>query len=231
MVNTVDGWPGRIALLVCALSLPAAFPQVAGAQVPDRQEPIPLERDGPQSRWDITASFGWKAPVSNLTQDPESFGTSVTPGIAVGLDGAYWFRSGFGVGLQGFWAPAELNVIATEFQGTIPERLGNVQYFAFSVNALYRLSVGGTASVVQPYFALGAGLRHLGVEAIASPEVEDSTDPALTAALGVFVPVASAFAIRAELRDYASNYKSPTTGESKLQNDIIISIGFTYRIF
>ena len=235
VVKTVDGWRGRWTYLVCAMGLLAALPQSAAAQEPDpsfqRQERIPLEREGPGSKWDITAFVGWKAPVANLTNNSDTFGTSVTPGVALGAEGAYWFRSGFGIGLQGFWAPSQLNGFETNVEGTIPETLGSVQYFAFSANAMYRLNVGGPAATVQPYFALGAGLRYLDVDTNAGPEVEGAADPALTAGMGVFVPLAQAMALRVEFRDYMSTYKSPVTGDSKLQNDLLISIGFTYRLF
>jgi len=237
VVKTVDGWRGRWTYVVCAIGLLAALPQGAAAQEPDpsfqRQERIPLEREGPASKWDITAFVGWKAPISNLTENKDTYGTSVTPGVALGLDGAYWFRSGFGIGVQGFWAPSRLNVFETNPETTPPsaKTFGDTQYFAFSANALYRLNVGGPAATVQPFFALGGGARYLKVEADAGPEVTSAWDPALTVAMGVFVPLARTFAVRAEFRDYLSSFKSPVTGDSKLQNDLLISIGFTYRIF
>ncbi len=237
MANTVDGWWRRYTYLVCALGLIAALPQAMAAQDPDprfeRQERIPLEREGPASVLDLTAFVGWKAPVGNLTENKDTFGTSVTPGVALGLDGAYWFGSGFGIGLQGFWGPSRLNVFETNPETTPPEAntMGDVNYFALAASALYRLNVGGPAATVQPFFALGGGMRYLHVQADAGPEVESAWDPALSVAMGVYVPLARTMAIRAEFRDYISSFKSPTSGDSRLQNDLLISIGFTYRIF
>lgn len=229
--------PGWLAVLCIAVGLAlgssAWGPRPAAAQDPDyfeRAESIPLERAGPQSRWEVSAFFAWMAPVANLTGDPDSFGTTINPNLAFGVDGAYWF-SNFGIAAQGFWAGSELNVIATEFQGAIPEELGSANYYAASVSGLYRLGVSGPAAVVQPYFALGAGIRHLDVEAMASPEVEDSTDPVLTGGLGGLVQVSDALALRAEIRDYLSSYESPTTGDSALQNDFLFTVGLTYRIY
>ena len=67
----------------------------------DRPERIPLEREGTAGLFDLHAFFAWLAPVSDLTDDPESFATIVNPTVSFGIDGNYWIpNTQFGIGLH-----------------------------------------------------------------------------------------------------------------------------------
>jgi hypothetical protein len=103
--------------------------------------------------------------------------------------------------------------------------LGDANYLTAVANAVYRVPVSGTATPVQPYFAAGFGIRHLDLDDTLATEAASSTDPMGSIAAGAWIPLSGSIALRAELRDFLSFFESPVTGDSKLQNDIAITIG------
>lgn len=207
---------------------------LAAAPGAEAQEPEPddeARRALAPSRASLGVFLGVLAPLNDVTADPSSFGTSVTVAPAFGVDAAFWPGGGdFGLGLQGVFAPGEIKVETTEFTGAIPDALGDARYFAGTATLLYRLRLSGARGRVEPYFGLGAGLRHLSVDPIAEPELEDATDPLGTLAAGTNVWFSRRLAIRFEVRDHVLGFESPTTGESRLQNDIAITVGLGTRI-
>lgn len=204
------------------------FASAAAAQAPMGDE----GDDGlPPARAAVGIFAGSLSPLNDLTEDPASFGTFVSVAPALGAELTLWPRGGrIGVELQGVFAPGELKLRATEFQGAVPDDLGNSYYWAGSATVLYRLRPAGVRGRVEPYFGIGAGLRHLAVEAIASPEVEDATDPLATVAAGTDVWFSRGLAIRFEVRDHLLSFESPTAGDSKLQNDVLVTVGATVRL-
>ncbi len=215
---------------VLILSCVSVAPVAAQETITPRQERIPLEREGPQSVFDLVGFVGWMAPLNDITDDPASFGTAINPSASFGVEGTRWFGSGFGIGFLGFWTPSELDVIQRNVSVEVPDDLGDVDYFSAVVTGLYRLFVTGPASTVQPYFLLGAGVRHLSVSEEAAPIVEDATDPQLAVGLGTFVQVGSSITVRFGVQDFLSVFEGPDS-DSRLQNDILVSIGVGYRFF
>ncbi len=179
-------------------------------------------RDGGFS---VSAAFGVLTPLANLTDDPESFGTVITPYLAAGVEAIVWTSSRFGIGVVGLYSPSDLDGVGTQFQGATPDDLGAADYFAGAVNLIYRIRSPGSGGAVEPYFALGGGVRHVSVEAVAGPEVESGTDPMGTLAAGVRLEALPGLWLKVEVRDFASFYESPSTGESRFQNDIAITLG------
>lgn len=218
--------PGRIAAGLAAL-LVLGIPSGAGAQ-----EGRPLDEHGlVGSRANLGLFVGALSPLNDLTSDPASFGTSIAVSPVFGTDASFWLGAGrLGLGLQGFFGPGELQVEPTEFQGAIPDDLGDADAFVGTATLLYRVQLPGAQGRIEPYFGLGAGLRHLAVDPIAEPEVEDSTDPLGTIAAGAHVWFARRLAIRFELRDHLLSFESPTTGDSRLQNDVSVTVGVATRI-
>lgn len=225
----VTGWSARRAATALLAAAALVVPSGAGAQ----QEGLGLdaERTLESSGANLGVFLGALSPLNDLTSDPSSFGTSVAVSPVFGADAAFWPGAGrLGLGLQAFYAPGQLQVEATEFQGAIPNDLGNANAFVGTATLLYRLQLSGARGRLEPYFGVGAGLRRLGVDAIAEPEVEDSTDPLGAIAAGAQVWFARRLAIRFEVRDHLLSFESPTTGESRLQNDISITVGLSTRI-
>lgn len=216
--------PGGLAVAAMLVAAPATRAQEATGPGAEERAPTP-------PRAVIGVFTGVLAPLNDLTSDPGSFGTAITVSPTFGVDAAFWpGRGSFGLGLQGLLAPGDLQVKATEFQGAVPEELGNAHYFAGSATLLYRLRLADAQERVEPYFGVGAGLRHLSVEAVAEPEVEDVTDPMGTLAAGTRVWFSRRLAIRFEVRDHLLAFESPTTGESRIQNDISVTVGLGTRI-
>jgi hypothetical protein len=199
-----------------------SFAPLDAQALPDPASP------GPST--ELVAYVGIFYTLANLTLDPASFGTVIDPDVALGASAVIWTSDRFGFGVTGLFSPANLTAIGAQFQGATPSDLGSATYLAGAVNALYRVPVSGTATTVEPYFALGAGLKHLSLDEIAAPEAESATDPLVTGAIGVRIGILGNLLMRAEVRDFASLYESPTTGDSRVQHDLAVTVGFGTRI-
>jgi hypothetical protein len=207
-----------------ALTLWLAGP--GAAQMADEAD----ERIAEPTGFEIGAFVGWVSPLSNLTEDPDApFATVVNPYVSFGAEAVYWLSPRFGIGAFGLFAPSELR--ATQLVDPMtPADLGDANYITAVANVVYQVPVSGTATLVRPYFALGAGIRHLDLDETQATEATSSTDPVGTLAAGVRIPFSAGISLWTELRDIASYYESPITGDSRLQNDIAITIGVGTRI-
>lgn len=207
-----------VTLRACAAALLLILPAPAPGQ------PAPSGA-GPE----VSVTAGVLAPLAELTSDPGSFSTEVSSAVGVSGSLGYWLGAGFGVAASGVWAPAELNVQQSGFTGPIPNDLGDADYLAGTLALMYRIRSGGAAPIVEPFFGLGAGVRRLSVDPIAAPEVEDATDPAATVVAGAVTRLGSGLALRLEVRDLVSRYESPLDGESRVQNDVVVGVGMSFR--
>lgn len=206
-------------LAVVALLMTAGAPVTAQASF----------QESGDSGFELLGAIGLLTPVGNLTADPASFGTTINVNIAYGLDAIYWTSRNWGFGGTGWYSPAQLQARDIP-QGSIEPDLGTADYAIGTLQAIYRIKGEGSRSPLEPYFAAGGGVRSISVGAKAQPQVESSTDIAGTIAGGVRLEgVISKMMIRLEIRDNISTYKSPTTGESRLQNDLIASFGIGVR--
>lgn len=206
---------------------------VAGATGPLRAQAQPA--GGPELAPDTTlhegggpelfALGGSLAPLARLSSDPGSFATEISSAPIVGGTAGYWLRSGLGAGVQVLYAPASLNVLPTSFQGPIPTGLGDARYLAATLELRYRLQSGGPAGVLAPYVAAGGGIRRLSFDPIAKLDVHDTTDPVGTVAIGAEAKFLGPAAVRLELRDYLSRFDANAAGTSRLQNDLVITVG------
>lgn len=217
---------GRALLSAVCLILGGAASLGAQADPLGRGDAAP----GPPVGLEATAFVGWISSLADLSEDPDAFSTAIDPYVAVGADAVFWFSERFGLGVTGVFAPSELGTRATQPDLPAPEDLGGVDYLAGVANLVYRIPISGTASAVRPYFAVGAGLRHLEIAESARPDLESSTDPAATIAGGVRLDVLGDVQLRMEVRDFMSSYEAPGTGESTFQNDIAVTVGFGTRV-
>lgn len=195
-------------LLVSASSAPAQEPRTTGPEV--------------------AVSGGVLAPLSLLSSSDVSFSTEVSTSAAVS-GGVAWWLGAFGVEARGVWAPARLGLRPTGIGGAIPDNLGDAEYLAGTIDLVYRLRLAGPAGMVEPYVAAGAGVRRLELDPIARPEVRSTTDPVGTLAAGARVDLWRPVAIRFEVRDHVSRFDATETGSSKLQNDVLVTLGLTVR--
>ena len=197
----------------------------AAAQMAEEAGPA----DGAPGRFRFAAFVGWLAPITNLTDNADLFSTVINPYVAFGADATYWVSETFGIGVLGLFAPSELQ--ATQVQPDVfAVDLGDANYLTAVVNAVYRVPVSGTAVPVQPYFAAGFGIRHLDLDDTLATEAASSTDPTGSLAAGAWIPLSGNISLRAELRNFLSFFESPVSGDSKLQNDIAITLGIGTRV-
>lgn len=211
--------PGCALAILLSLSFPPA-----GAHAQAAPAPLPAG-PGPE----ISVSGTALTPLALLTENPGTFGTEISTGLGVTGTLGWWFGDSFGVTAHGVWVPAELDLQQSTFTGPIPDALGDADYLAGSLNLVYRLTLPGAASAVEPYFGLGGGVRDLDVAPVASPDVADATDLAGTLVGGTYARLGSGASLRLEVRDLVSTYESPLSGDSKLQNDLLVSIGIGFR--
>lgn len=182
----------------------------------------------PGSGPEVRISAGVFAPLSLLSTSDVSFSTEVSSTAALG-GGVTWWLGALGISARGVWAPAQLSLRPTGIGGAVPDDLGDAEYLAGSVDLVYRLRFPGPASLVEPFVALGAGLRRLELDPVASPEVRSATDPLGTVAAGARVDLWPPVAIRFEVRDHVSQFDATETGASELQNDILVTVGLSVR--
>lgn len=210
-------------LLALCLALPGPWsPEPALAQESaEREEPARVLRAGGV---ELSVLAGALAPVSRLSERAESFGTELTASGLLALDGIYWVGSRVGIAARGAYAPATVSVIPGGLAGAVPEDLGPADYWTVSAEARLRFEPPGEGIALTPYLSAGAGLRMLDVRALAGPEVEDSSDPLLTLAAGVGLPLGGPVDLKFELREHLTFYESPA-GQSRLQNELAALVG------
>ena len=188
---------------------------------------------------ELSGSIGVLTPLSSLTStDIVGADTSVvartdlstTVAFLAALD--YYFANGLGIGVSAAYAKPDATAQVVDTTAVPPAfiRLGDASYWAVSGNIMYRPHLTGPTALVVPYAAIGAGIRSLSFSQDGTLSLSNSTDLMGTAALGALVDLATAVALRGELRYNLSSYKSPLTGNSTLQNDIVVSVGATFKL-
>ena len=207
-----------VGLTAPALALSQDFPELAQRD----------ERERTRSIGVITGYFGVMAPLANLTEDPESFSTDVSVSIAFGGEFDYFFKSGFGVGLFGLYAPAKLTISPGDVPSAAPIDLGGAKWSTITANLMYRVDLKGPAGMVEPYVLVGGGIRNLNVDPIAAPEATDSTNGIFDFGLGAFTIISEHWAIRIDLRGYISPFNVEATDNTRTQFDTTILFGISY---
>jgi hypothetical protein len=204
-----------------------AAPVVAFAQeIPELAERD--ERERTRSVGVVTGYFGVMAPLANLTEDPETFSTDVSISIAFGGEFDYFFKSGFGVGLFGLYAPAKLTISPEDVPSAAPIDLGDAKWSTITANLMYRVDLKGPAGMVEPYVLVGGGIRSLNVDPIAAPQAVDSTNGVFDFGLGAFTIISEHWAIRLDLRGYVSPFNVEATDNTRTQFDTTILFGISY---
>lgn len=213
--------------------LPAGTASAQDMAMADEQ---PEER---RSALDLSGAIGVLAPLSSLTSfNIEGADTSVvartdlstTVAFLAELD--YYFPNGLGIGVSATYAKPDVTAQVVDTTAVPPAfvTLGDANYWAISGNLMYRPHLTGPRAIVVPYGAIGAGVRSLSFSQSGTLALSNSTDFMGTAALGAIVDLATWLGLRGELRYNLSSYKSALTGNSKLQNDIVLSVGLTAKL-
>jgi len=218
-----------VLVLAAALSIAPLLPAPASGQQ-GGGDAAELRREGrpDDGGLEVVGFAGFFTPLATLSDDPGSFATEMSSAGAFGGGAGWWFGP-IGVIGEFLYVPGDLTVRPSEFGGPIPNDLGDADYLAGTVNVAYRLRLPGPASVVEPYFALGGGLRDLSFDPIAQRDVSDATDPVGSVAAGTSTRIFEGGLLRFQIRDLISTFEAPGEGSSTIQNDIVVSIGFAYR--
>lgn len=179
--------------------------------------------------FDLMASVGLLTPIADLTENPDTYGTSMKVSVAFSADGTAWLSRRFGIVAMGLYAAPDLQPRKLLPGEEAPE-LGGATYIAGTVSGVYRFIGEGSRSAIEPYLLFGAGVRHLKVDDEAGPELETSTNPVVTLGGGIRFEGISGLLMRVEAREIGSFYKSPATGNSRLQNDVLFTFSIGTRV-
>ncbi len=221
---------------LCLALLGGLLPGMASAQESAQTAEPPVER---RASLELSGSIGLLTPLSSLAStDVQAVDTAIvvrtdlstTVAFVAELD--YFFPNGLGIGVQAAYAGPDVTAQQVDTTAVPPAflSLGSADYWAVSGNVMYRPRLAGPAAQVVPYGAIGAGIRGLSFSQNGTLALANSTDFMGTAAIGAVVDLASWIGLRGELRYNLSSYKSALTGNSKLQNDIVVSVGATARL-
>jgi hypothetical protein len=221
---------------LCLTLLGGLLPGAARAQESPGTDESPPAR---KASLELSGSIGLLTPLSSLAStDVQAVDTAIvvrtdlssTVAFVAELD--YFFPNGFGIGVQAAYSGPDVTAQVVDTTAVPPAFLsiGTADYWAVSGNVMYRPHLTGPASQVIPYGAIGAGIRSLSFSQNGTLELANSTDFMGTAALGAVVELATWIGLRGELRYNLSSYKSALTGDSNLQNDIVVSVGATAKL-
>ena len=221
-----------LAALALALILGAgALAPLAAQEGPESGNVPPvgtMEALGP-GQVELSLLAGALAPVSRLSEDPETFSTELAASGLFAADGVYWVRGRLGVAARLAYAPATVAVVPGGIAGAVPPDLGPADYWTFTAEGRVRFPSPAEGIELVPYLSAGAGVRLLEVKALAGPEVEDSTDPMAAVAAGVTMPLVAPADLRIELRDHVTFYETPA-GESRTQNELAVLVGASVQV-
>lgn len=178
---------------------------------------------------EVSLLAGALAPVSRLSEDPETFSTELATSGLFAADGVYWVRGRLGIAARLAYAPATVAVVPGGLAGAVPRDLGPADYWTVTAEGRVRFASPAEGIALVPYLSAGAGVRLLQVKALAGPEVEDSTDPMAALAAGVTMPLAAPLDLRLELRDHVTFYETPA-GEPRTQNELAVLVGASVQV-
>jgi hypothetical protein len=211
------------------LGIALTLAALAAGTVQGQEMAMDQEMDATGEGFDLLAAVGILAPVADLTNNPDTYGTSMKVSIGFSADATFWFSRNFGIAATGVYASPDMQPRKL-IPGEEEPDLGGATYLAGGLSAVYRLVGEGSRSAIEPYLALGGGIHHLKVDDEAAPELETRTDPAVTLAGGIRFEGISGIVMRVEARDFAYFFKSPATGDSRLQNDVYVTFAVGARV-
>ena len=223
MSNRTNRWSARmsIARALPVLLIALALPGVAAAQSTD---------DTPSaSGFEMTGYLGAYTPLAKLADSGDTLRAEFSTKVAFGLGLDYWFGR-IGIGLIGNYARPDLTLQIIDDEVGFPTSLslGATDVWMATLNLMWRPLLKGSASIVRPYFAAGPGVVKVMYPAGRVVDVEDETRFAVALAGGAQVELSSGWFARMDVRDYISQFNTEPFAESKLQHDLITSIGIGY---
>ncbi len=148
---------------------------------------------------------------------------SMRTGLVAGARAGVWFTGRLAVELEAAYVNSDMEVFAQEAGSVVSDTLLGSDMFYGSVNLMYSV-FDPPLDPISIYVAGGVGFIGRGGNAFEF--FSDQADFAGTLGLGLRYEVSPIVILRLDLRDYISSFSEQTPGaESKLQNDLLISLG------
>ncbi len=182
---------------------------------------------------DLTGYAGLLTPLARLADQGDTLSAEFSTKPAFGAELDYWLPSGLGIGMLVGYSRPDLTLQKADPDnpfGTRSVGLGQTDAWFAMANVMYRPNLGGSAGVLKPYVGLGAGVISLSYPDQGEVVVEDETRFAGGLVGGAQLGVSGPVFARLDVRDYISSFDGEPFGESRLQNDIVISFGIGLRL-
>ena len=229
--------------LIGALLLALTGPAVGHAQ----QSPLAGENVYPPEEssegLELTGYFGVLTPLADLASAGDSLSLEFSTDISFGLGLDFWFPSGFGIGVLGGYSQPDMTVqqVLPPLGEGLPTRteefnLGGTDYIYGVATLMYRPNLQGSWGMVRPYFVAGGGVLHTGSatgtngDGSLSLTADSQTKPVGVLGLGGHILLGNSWFLRLEFRDYISSFSQDQFEDSKLQNDLVSSIGVGFTL-
>lgn len=185
----------------------------------------------PESVLEVSALAGATVSHGHLTAREFAFNTELADGGLLGADVAFWWPSGLGIGVEALYAPdIEILTSPGEKGFDLPGGIGGADYTSVLLSLRYRLWGPEGTSIVQPYWAVGGGIRHIRVDPIAPPDLTTATNPAFGGELGAYLRLGSRLSLRAGLGLTRGGYDEGISDSSQAQSEINVLIGTTLQL-
>ncbi len=174
---------------------------------------------------ELTGYIGAVLPLSQLANQGDTIQTELSTKFVLGASLDYWFNGSWGVQFMGGYAQPELTVSSVDPASGVPVSadLGSVDFLHGEATFVYRPQLPGAAAALLPYFGIGAGIRSLSFPD--GSGFVDSDDITVILTAGSHIKLGSRVHLRLDLRDLVSSFDSDEVDESKLQHEILLSVG------
>lgn len=179
---------------------------------------------------EIKPFVGLLSPLSSLADQGDTLQVELTTAAAFGAEVSYWLPGGLGVaGLVTFSKPA---VTSQDVSSGFPVNVsfGNADVVFFGGSLMYRPNLSGAASIVRPFFGVGAGARRVTFPADSGLVFEDATSVTAIFSGGADVTLNDRVLFSLGVRDFVSSFDDPVLDSSKRQHDMVLSAGFAVRL-
>ncbi|MDH3297907.1 MAG: hypothetical protein OEM96_06485 [Gemmatimonadota bacterium] len=174
---------------------------------------------------ELTGYVGAVLPLSQLADQGDTIKAELTTRPVFGARLDYWFGGSWGVGFTAGIARPNL-VVSTVDPVTgfpISNDLGSVDFLHAEGTLLFRPQLRGAASIMLPYFGVGAGIRSLGFSDGAG--VADADDVVFILNAGGHVRLGDRTYLRLDVRDLISSFDDAAFDASKMQHEVLLNVG------
>lgn len=180
---------------------------------------------GQTSGIEVTGYAGMLLPLAPLADQGDTVKAELSTRPVFGASLDYWFGGGLGVGVAGGLSKPALTVSTVDPALGFPvtEDLGSVDYVHAEATIQYRPNLPGAASVMLPYFGVGAGIRSLSFPT--GSGIEDVDDVVLILNAGGQIRLGESSHLRIDVRDLVSSFDVAAFEDSRRQHEVHLNVG------